>query len=160
MMQAASMVISDYPLGVGANRYVVVANLGGYSARANLPWNQANRAAPVHNTYYLVTAEMGWLGLIAFMALLAAAIVTSIRVLRRSTPRFESEYVAGIATSFVMVAAHAYVEWVTMNSVIHVLFAINLGVVVAAYAAMKRRSSEWVSQNRVAARQLPETSPA
>ena len=55
--------IADHPLGVGANQYVIVANTGGYSARAGVPWNTDERAAPVHDAYYLVTAELGFLGL-------------------------------------------------------------------------------------------------
>ena len=34
MKLAARMIIADHPFGVGANQYVVIANTGGYSARA------------------------------------------------------------------------------------------------------------------------------
>ena len=63
MKAAARLIISDFPLGIGANRYVVVANVGGYSERGGLLWDAGSRGAPVHNSYYFVTAEMGWLGL-------------------------------------------------------------------------------------------------
>ena len=36
MRKTARMIIADYPLGIGPNRYVVVANTGGYSARAGM----------------------------------------------------------------------------------------------------------------------------
>ena len=51
MVRAARMIIADHPFGVGPNQYLVVANIGGYSSRAGVAWNHANRSAPVHNSY-------------------------------------------------------------------------------------------------------------
>ena len=64
MIRAAKMIIADHPLGVGPNQYLLVANIGGYSSRAGVAWNAANRSAPVHNSYYFITAELGFVGLI------------------------------------------------------------------------------------------------
>ena len=83
MKAAARLIISDFPLGIGANRYVVVANVGGYSERAGLSWDPGSRGAPVHNSYYLVTAEMGWLGLAGLISLLVAGFWTAVRASRR-----------------------------------------------------------------------------
>ena len=79
MKLAAWMMAMDHPLGVGANQYVVVANLGGYSQRAGVAWNPQNRLAPVHDSYYLVMAEMGIVGLIGFLATLASLILLGFR---------------------------------------------------------------------------------
>ena len=83
MSTAAKMMVADHPLGVGANQYVLVANIGGYSERAGVPWNTENRAAPVHNTYFLIMSEMGFLGLVSFIALLVSFIVIGFRTLGR-----------------------------------------------------------------------------
>ncbi len=131
MVSAASMIIADYPFGIGANHYVIVANLGGYSARANVAWNEANRAAPVHNTYYLVTAEMGWLGLLGLMAIIGTVLHTALRTTRQIRHSFAGEYAAGVTISFLVLAVHAYFEWITMTYPIHLLFGMNLGVLVA-----------------------------
>src|SRR5207248_9522813 len=83
MKAAARMIIADHPFGVGANQYVVVANTGGYSERAGVAWNEDNRAAPVHDTYYLITAELGFIGLIGLLAMLGSFIVVGLRSFRR-----------------------------------------------------------------------------
>jgi O-antigen ligase len=129
MKKAAAMIAADYPLGVGANRYVAVANVGGYNARAGLAWTSA--AAPVHNTYYLVAAEMGLAGLIAFISIFVAALSLSIGSLRTAPPGFGAEYAIGTTVVLLMLAAHSYVEWITMLYSNHVLFAMTIGVIVA-----------------------------
>src|SRR5262249_26959034 len=60
---AASLILADHPLGVGANNYIVAANSGGYMARAGVAWT--SRSTSVHNGYWLMAAETGYLGLVA-----------------------------------------------------------------------------------------------
>ena len=129
MRTAASMIMTDHPLGVGANRFVAVANVGGYYARAGVTWTSV--AALVHNTYYLIAAEMGVLGLLAFLGLLIAVFSLALNILKRAPPGFSLEYAVGTTVMVLAVAAHSYYEWITMFYVIHVLFAMNLGVMVA-----------------------------
>lgn len=138
MESAARMIISDFPLGIGANRYVVVANLGGYSERAGVSWDRGSRGAPVHNSYYLVTAEMGWLGLAGMISLLAAGLLVAICALRRSAAGFEGELSAGIAATILVVSIHAYVEWIFMMHINQELLSISLGIVSAVYAKSRR----------------------
>ena len=83
MVRAARMIIADHPFGVGPNQYLVVANIGGYSSRAGVAWNYANRSAPVHNSYYFITAELGFLGLIGMITILLSMIWTGLRALKR-----------------------------------------------------------------------------
>jgi O-antigen ligase len=129
MTDAAAMIIVDYPFGTGANRFVSIANVGGYYPRARVAWTSA--AAPVHNTYYLIAAELGLLGLATFLAMILAALSLIVRILRRSAPTFGAEYALGATVVIVTVAAHAYVEWITMSFAIHALFAMMLGVLAA-----------------------------
>lgn len=131
MMAAARMIISDYPLGVGANRYVVVTNVGGYSARARIVPTETNLRAPVHNTYYLVAAEMGWFGLIALFALLGSITAIALNVARRASGSFGGDYAIGLNVSFFIVAVHAYVEWITMIYQIHLMFAMSLAALIS-----------------------------
>ena len=65
---AATAMISRHPFGVGANNYVVVANVEGFNAAANVPWEGWHSI--VHNVYLLVAAETGWFGLFTFLFLL------------------------------------------------------------------------------------------
>ena len=133
--KAARMIIADHPLGVGANRYVIVANLGGYSERAGVPWNVSERSAPVHNFYYLVAAELGLLGFIGLIALLAGIILTGIRALKRVAWSERSELLVGVTASAIVASGYFAFEWVAMTFHIHYLFAINTGMLVALAAA-------------------------
>ena len=153
--KAAKMIIADHPLGVGGSQYVVVANIGGYLARAGAAWNQANRAAPVHNSYYLVAAELGLLGLIGMIATLATLIAIGLRSLRRTVRSDRSELLVGLVAALIMAAAHIGYEWLFMHWLIHYLFAMTAGATVAiavtdrAATAPKRRSA-GVAQRHLA----------
>lgn len=140
MKSAASMIISDNPFGVGANRYVVVANVGGYSQRAGVPWDPNNRSAPVHNSYYLVTAEMGWLGLCALIGLLLAAMGVAVSTLRREAQGIRGELAAGIAAAMLMVAVHSYYEWIFFVHEVLYFLALTLGIVAGLNTYVRGRS--------------------
>ena len=58
--KAAQMILSDHPMGVGVNHYVQAANIHGYNQRAGLDWTSSG--AYVHNVYWLVAAETGYIG--------------------------------------------------------------------------------------------------
>lgn len=131
MKEAASMMISDHPLGVGANQYVLVANTGGYSQRAGVAWNEDNRAAAVHSTYYLVTAETGFLGLAGFVSLIGAFILLGVRMLRRHLPGELGELAPGLLTTMIVASVHISYEFVFMSSTLQYLFAISGGMLVA-----------------------------
>jgi hypothetical protein len=130
MKAAARMVITDYPLGAGANGYVTLANLGGYSARAGVAWNQANRAAPVHNAYYLIAAEMSLLGLIGFLSVLGSILWLGWSTVRRMPSGFGSDYVLGTVVTVALVVTHAYVEWIVMLFPVHMLLGLTAGLIV------------------------------
>lgn len=134
MKDAASMMIADHPLGVGANQYVMVANTGGYSQRAGVPWNEANLRAPVHDTYYLVTAELGFLGLLGMLTLFGSFIVLGFKMLRSRLRDGDSELVAGLLAATIIVAIQISYEFAFMEFTLHDLYAINAGVMVAILA--------------------------
>src|SRR6185436_9983263 len=65
--KAAGLMVSANPMGHGANHYVVAANLGGFNNRAGVIPIVGSQGANVHNIYFLVAAETGYLGLITFV---------------------------------------------------------------------------------------------
>lgn len=138
MKAAARMVIADHPFGVGANQYVVVANTGGYSARAGVAWNEDSRAAPVHDTYYLIAAELGFIGLVGLLAILGSFIMLGIKSLRRHLPDDRGELVPGLLATMILVAIHINFEFVFMDFILHYLFAIAAGMLIAVAAGAKR----------------------
>ncbi len=131
MKLAATMMVTDHPLGVGADQYVLVANMAGYSARAGVPWNESDRAAPVHDTYYLVTAELGFLGLVGLLSLFGSLIIFGWRALGRTTGDDSSELVPGLLGAMIIVSVHISYEWVFMHFVLHYMLAIASGLLVA-----------------------------
>ena len=137
MKDAASMMIADHPLGVGANQYVVVANTGGYSQRAGVPWNEANLRAPVHDTYYLVTAELGFLGLLGMLTLFGSFIVLGFKTLKSDLPDGSSELVPGLLAATIIVAIQISYEFTFMEFTLHDLCAVNAGMMVAVWARMR-----------------------
>lgn len=134
MKEAASMMIADHPFGVGANQYVIIANTGGYSVRAGVPWNEENLRAPVHDTYYLVTAELGFLGLGGMLAMFGSFMAVGFRLLRQSLPGGESELIPGLLATAIIVAIQISYEFAFLEFVLHDLFAINAGILVALLA--------------------------
>lgn len=126
--RAAKMILDDYPMGVGANQYVVVANTQGYSERAGVIWNYSSRAAKVHNAYLLVAAETGYLGLLAFMVFMFVPIIMAFRFAwkRRGDPR--GELALGIGVAMTIVSLHCLYEWVLVTSLVQYMIAINLGM--------------------------------
>lgn len=138
--EAAKAIIADYPLGVGGNQYVVVANVGGYLARAGAAWNQANRSAPVHNSYYLVAAELGLIGLFGMIATLAALIAVGLRSLRRTVRSDRSELLAGLVGALIVGAAHIAYEWLFMHWLFHYLIAMTAGAMVGIAVADRSKA--------------------
>jgi hypothetical protein len=141
MKDAASMIIADHPFGVGADQYVIIANIGGYSQRAGVPWNEANLRAPVHDSYYLITAELGFLGLAGMLAMLGSFIALGFGLLRRSLPEECSELVPGLLATTIIVAIQISYEFTFMEFMIHDLCAINAGILVAVMARKRSPSS-------------------
>jgi hypothetical protein len=142
MKDAASMIIADHPFGVGANQYVIIANTGGYSQRAGVPWNEANLRAPVHDTYYLVTAELGFVGLVGMLAMLGSFIALGFGLLRRSLPDDISELVPGLLATTIIVAIQISYEFTFMEFMLHDLCAINAGILVAIWARKRSLTSK------------------
>ena len=137
---AAKMIMADYPLGVGGNQYVVVANVGGYSARAGVAWNAANRTAPVHNVYYLTGAELGYLGLIGLLTILAGIFQIGWNSLRRTSGE-HADFAVGTLATVIVVAAHSYYEYITVTFYVQYLLGMTVGILVGVASAATRRKA-------------------
>jgi O-antigen ligase len=130
MVSAAWMIIEDFPFGTGPDQYVVVSNMGGYSARAGVGWNAANRGTSVHNSYLLVWAETGVLGLITFLLVLITPIIGTFRTAFRYRREVESELLLGFAVAMTIVALHLLYEWLWIMFVFQYTFAMTSGVAI------------------------------
>lgn len=154
LKRAARAMWSDHPMGVGANQYVPVANTRGYSQRAGVVWNYASRNTNVHNTYLLLGAETGWLGLATFLVLLASGLVMGARA-AWARPRLpQGEYALGATVVLAVVAVHCFYEWIFVTWTIQYLFAIALGIIAGIakqnrVAAIARRSAARAAMREV-----------
>ncbi len=126
--RAASMMLADHPMGVGANQYVIVANSGGYSERAGVIWNYGSRAAKVHNVYLLVAAETGYLGLLCFLIFLFVPLIAAFRFAwtNRGDPR--GDLALGIGVTLLIVSLHCLYEWILVTSVVQYMLGISMGM--------------------------------
>lgn len=135
---AARMMIADYPFGVGANSYVNVANVEGYSSRAGVIWASGSRSANVHNSYLLITAETGYLGGLTFAFLLFGAIFAALRGAWRWRRNRNSELLVGLGAALITISLHALYEWIFVTYQAQYLFAITLGLIAGVREQMRR----------------------
>nr|WP_246733366.1 O-antigen ligase family protein [Methylobacterium sp. BTF04] len=130
--RAATGILLDFPLGVGANHYVYVAKNFGYSDRAGVLANEENRNNLVHNAYLLTAAETGWFGLTAFVLLLAYPLVAAFRFGWRTGAGPETDLLMGLAVGLLMVCLHSTLEYILLIRESQYLLAITIGLVLGA----------------------------
>jgi hypothetical protein len=162
-VKAAAAILSDHPMGVGANGYVVAANTGGYNAAAGVPWTSFD--AFVHNVYWLVAAETGYPGLIAFVILLFRPMCVAFFCgwHNRRDPR--GHLLLGFGVALLAVYIHSLFEWVFIKAMAQYILAMEFGMI----AGLTRQLGYWQytpselaffqSGHRVN-RSLPTVSPA
>ena len=141
MISAAKMIIADHPFGVGPNQYLLVANLGGYSSRAGVAWNAANRSAPVHNSYYFITAEMGFIGLIGMLTMFLSMIWTGFRAIKRVGLGERADLLVGVTATMVIVSAHLAFEWLVATNYVQYLLAMSIGTLVGITAPLRQKAA-------------------
>lgn len=122
-----AMMLADHPFGIGANNYVVVANAGGYSDRAGVPWSSA--LAIVHNIYWLTAAETGYVGLVALVVLWLQITIKSFRAGWKHTRDIRGDMLLGLGVTLLVVGLHNAYEWIFMIYNVQYLFGITAGLV-------------------------------
>ena len=117
-------------MGVGANYYVVMANVGGYNTRAGVAARLGSDSANVHNIYYLVAAETGYIGLVTFLLMiLQPLIVAVLRCGWRSRGDKRGDLLLGLGMSLLVVYIHSYFEWIFISFDAQYMFAMDVGIV-------------------------------
>jgi O-antigen ligase len=127
LIDVAAKILSDHPMGIGANNFTLVANTGGYYARAPLSWMSSG--AIVHNIYWLTAAETGYLGIIALVILLLHPLVVALHCGWRHRKDQRGDLLLGIGMALLIVYIHSYFEWIFLTMDIQYLFAIMVGLV-------------------------------
>jgi len=106
---AASLMLDEHPLGVGANHFTLMLLTRGYGARAEVHWSQ--QAAIVHNVYLLTAAEMGYLGVIALIILFLTPLQSAIRYSFRAGRDRRGDLLLGLRVGLATFYAHSSFEW-------------------------------------------------
>jgi O-antigen ligase len=126
--RAARMIFADNPMGIGANQYVVIANTKGYSEKAGVIWNRSSRTAPVHNSYLLVLAETGFVGLFCFVLVLIVPIFMALRFAWQNRKDPRGDIALGYGVTFIIFALHSFYEWIMLTWIIQYMSGIALGL--------------------------------
>lgn len=149
---AAKAIARDYPFGTGANTYVTIANTEGYNSEAGVGWYGANLRAPVHNSYLLMRAEMGWHAQIVMMVMLIVPIVGGMRVAfaDRKSP------LSGMGISSAVVATvtalHCNFEYAWHLENVQRVYFMNLAILSACLMVARNARSASRKNVRAAAR--------
>jgi O-Antigen ligase len=125
---AAAEMLADHPMGVGANHFTFVANVGGYFTRVGEMFG-AGRASNVHNVYWLVAAETGYVGLIAFVAFLLPPLIAALRCSFRHLVDPRGDLLLGLGCALLVVYVHSFEEWIFVLFETQYLLAIAIGLI-------------------------------
>jgi len=128
-IKAATMMLSDHPLGIGANHFSVVGNVEGYYEKAGVQAYTSGRAGNVHNIYYLVAAETGYPGLIALLILLSRPLIVAFRCGWRNLGDDRGDLLIGLGVTLLVVYSHSWVEWILITTGPQYLLAMTMGMV-------------------------------
>jgi O-antigen ligase len=125
---AAAEMLTDHPMGVGANHFNFVANVGGYFTHVGELW-ASGRASNVHNVYWLVAAETGYIGLVAFVAFLVSPLIAAWRCGFRHRTEPRGGLLLGLGVALLVVYVHSFEEWIFVVLETQYLLAIVAGLV-------------------------------
>jgi O-antigen ligase len=127
--KAATLMLSDNPMGQGANHYVIAANLGDYNNRAGVVPVVGSESANVHNVYFLVAAETGYLGLFTFVLMLLRPLTVALRCGWDNRGDRRGDLLIGLGVTLLIVYLHGLFEWIFVLLETQYMFAMDLGLV-------------------------------
>lgn len=152
LARAAVAMAADHPLGVGANNFVTVSNVGGYLTRAGEMQTQATSARPAHNAYLVARAETGWGGEIALIAIMVTLVGGGMVVAFRYRRVPEAGIALGASVAVLAVALHSQYEYAWHTTDVQRLFFIDAALIVGLLAIARKRRASPASAGRPPAR--------
>jgi hypothetical protein len=126
---AASMMLTEHPMGIGANNFVIIANTGGYYDRAGVAAVFGSRSGHVHNLYWLTLAELGYLGLVALLLVFFQPAYTAIRYSWQLKGHPDADLLGGIGVALIITYIHSNYEWLLIADLPQYFLAIMFGLV-------------------------------
>jgi O-antigen ligase len=124
---AALAMARDHFFGVGLNNYSYVVNSTPYSGYIPL---ESDRGI-VHNVYLLHASELGWLGLAAFLVVIARFLWLAVRFILRRRDDVTSSMAIGIFAGMVALWTQSLLEWLFRQTYVTVEFFLLAGLLAA-----------------------------
>jgi hypothetical protein len=128
-IRSAAMMLSDHPLGVGANHFTLIANVEGYYDKAGVPSDWDSRAGNVHNIYWLVAAETGFPGLITLVLLLLNPLPVAFLCGWRYRGDQRGDLLLGLGVGLSAVYIHSFFEWSLVTFQAQYMIVLAMGLV-------------------------------
>lgn len=151
----AAEMARDLPLGVGLNNYSYGTDQSPYGEPYRGGLDQGGLC---HNVYYLTLGEVGWIGLLSFLLVLASMYrVLGRFFLRGLRDDLRTVWAIGWLAGMTTVVLQSWLEWALRQTVLSFTFYGLCGVMVAA-AGM--RTGPAVTRWRVRTRMVPASSAA
>jgi hypothetical protein len=114
----AQMMLAEHPMGVGMNMYSWEIRTD-YGPRLGLPESEAGVA---HHIYWLTVAECGYLGLLAYLLLLAVVFVPSVRAVVSGRRDFRGQLAMGCVAGLFVMYLQGSLEWIARQTAQSYLF--------------------------------------
>lgn len=110
--RAAKMMAEDHPFGVGINMYSYVLDHGGYADRLSIEPGDRNGIA--HHIYWLTAAELGYIGAVAYVLVIASVLVSTMRLAMRSGLR--GDIGVGLTLGLTTMTLQGTAEWIARQT--------------------------------------------
>ncbi|HZF53832.1 MAG TPA: O-antigen ligase family protein [Polyangiaceae bacterium] len=125
---AAQAMVKDHPFtGIGINMFSHVLDHGGYADQFELPAVDRNGIA--HHIYWLTAAELGYIGLAAYLLLLGAVLWMAVRLARARGVR--GEIALGMAAGLFVTYVQGTAEWIARQTAMSYGFWLFAGMLAA-----------------------------
>lgn len=128
--EAARRMLHDHPLGVGINQFSHVLDER-YADQVGLP--AVDRDGLVHNVYWLTAAEMGWLGIVAFVVFVAAPVLLAARAAVKDRS-IRGDVMMGLGVGLLVTLLQGKLEWSLRTTQLSYLLWTVAGLVFALHA--------------------------
>ena len=135
--KAASMMLADHPMGVGANNFVFAAITQGYYKRAGVFWG--NYSATVHNLYWLIVTETGYFGLISLVIFILSPLAVALRCGVRHRGDIRADLLIGLAVAVLALYLQSFEEWVFVTYRVQYMYIMDVGLI----AGMATQLGYW-----------------
>ena len=139
---AAAAMLENHPLGIGINQYSHVLEHGGYADEFGMP--DIDRDAVAHHIYWLTIAELGWLGIVAYILLLFAPWWTAAKGALRMRGDVRGDVILGCLAGLTVMYIHGSIEWVARQTPMTYLFFAVAAMTAALY-------KQWQQETHVGA---------